>query len=511
MTAAATESRPDGRGGTAMSEAFERLFRTRTAQFGWFLAFALAIRISVFGDTNYFNDEYFYFEAGIRLHDGLLPYADIWDRKGPGLFLTYWLIAFFSHSVLAFQIAATLCAAATAYVANRIAGHFANRLGAMLGGTLYLAMLTWLGGGGGQTPVFYNLPMAMAALAVVKSTPQLRLGKLPRSVIAAMAAAGFAITFKQTAICESLFLGLYVLWQLRRGAMPLPRLAASALALALAGAAPMLLAAAFFAVAGHFPEFWHAMVTSNLRKVVNPAGDHWHRIGGLAVLFAPAGLPALAGLAIRLDEDEAGRAFLAGWLLTGMAGVAIVPNFFEHYLLPLCLPASVCAARAMGFRMTGPAYGWFAILFVLLISSAFDFPRRAQSREAMAALARDIRARDAHPRLFVFGGPVDLYRQFDSYPPTPLIYPLHLYFPAEENVSHLDTADEVRKVLAWRPSVVVFYHGANPASVSRRTGPMVHDYLERNCRLWFTRELPELYVTQAVDVWGDCAVKGRAP
>src|SRR5690606_19915311 len=138
--------------------------------------------------------------------------------------------------------------------------------------------------------------------------------------------------------------------------------------------------------------------------------------------------------------------------------------------------------------------------FVLLTSSAFDFSRRAQSREAMAALVRDIRARDVSPRLFVFGGPVDLYRQLDNYPPTPLIYPLHLYFPAEDNVSHLDTAAEVRKVLAWRPSVVVFYHGANPASVNRRTGPLVTDYVARNCRLWFTRELQELYVTQSVDV-----------
>ena len=68
----------------------------------------------MFGDTNYFNDEYFYFQAGMRMHDGLLPYVDIWDRKGPGLFLTYWLTAFFSRSVIAYQPAALLSAAATA-------------------------------------------------------------------------------------------------------------------------------------------------------------------------------------------------------------------------------------------------------------------------------------------------------------------------------------------------------------------------------------------------------------
>ncbi|MGE3693241.1 MAG: hypothetical protein AB7F98_17840 [Novosphingobium sp.] len=488
-----------------MTAAFENLFRTRRAQFAWFLIFALVIRASVLGDTNYFNDEYFYFETGLRMHDGILPYVDIWDRKGPGLFLTYWLIAFFSHSVLAFQLAATLAAAATAYVANRIAGHFANRPGAMLGGTLYLVMLGWLGGGGGQTPVFYNLPLALAALAVVRATPRLRQGQMPRLLIAAMAAAGFAITFKQSAICESVFLGCYVLWQLRRGGMALRHLTGSASAMIAAGAMPMLLFAGFYAWAGHFFEFWHAMVTANLTKTLNPAGDHWQRIGSLSVLFAPAWIPALAGLALRHEGDEVRRGFLAGWLLAGLAGVAIVPNFFEHYLLPLCLPASVAAARALGFRLIGPVFGLLAMAMVLTAGPAFDFARRAQSREGMALLAQDIRARDAKPRLFVFGGPVDLYRQFDTYPPTPLIYPLHLYFPAENNVSHLDTAGEVHKVLAWRPSVVVFYHGADPKAVNPRTGPLVRDYVARNCRLWFTRELPELYVKQSVDVWGDCA------
>ena len=285
-----------------LAKASEALFASRRAQFGWLLILALISRISVFGDTNYFNDEYFYFQAGLRLHDGDLPYVDVWDRKGPGLFLTYWLTAFFSRSVVAYQTAALLAAAATAYLANCIAGHFTSRIGAMLGGALYLVLLVFFGGGGGQSPVFYNLAMALAALIVVEALPQLRRGEVPLSLYGAMAAAGFAITFKQTAICESLFLGLFVLWQLRKTSPP--RLAAIALGLIAAGAAPMALFASLYAFAGHFPEFWHAMVTANLAKTVNPADDMGRRIGTLTMLLSPALLPALAGVLIRSEPSR---------------------------------------------------------------------------------------------------------------------------------------------------------------------------------------------------------------
>jgi hypothetical protein len=66
-----------------LGAAFEALFRSPWARFAWFLAFALLTRFPVLGDTNYYNDEYFYFQAGIRMHDGALPYVDVWDRKGP--------------------------------------------------------------------------------------------------------------------------------------------------------------------------------------------------------------------------------------------------------------------------------------------------------------------------------------------------------------------------------------------------------------------------------------------
>ena len=481
------------------------LFASRRAQIGWFLLLAIVSRISVFGDGNYFNDEYFYFQVGLRMHDGALPYVDMWDRKGPGLFLTYWLTGFFGRSLIAYQMAALLAAAATAFLVNCIAAHFTNRIGAILGGSLYLVLLVFFGGGGGQSPVFYNLPMAVAALSVVNALPRLREGQAPASLYAAMAAAGFAITFKQTAICEAAFLGSFAVWQLAKAKVPPLRLAATALLLMVAGAAPMALFAGFYALAGHFPEFWHAMVTANLAKTYNPAGDMWQRIATLAMLLSAAWVPALAGLLIRdtspPQSHAAPRAFLIGWLIAGLAGVAVVPNFYEHYLLPLCLPLSVAAARALGFRKIGPIYGYAAVLFILLLGPGFDFAKRQASREAMAAAAADIRASAAQPRLLVYQGPVDLYRRVGRYPPTPLYYPLHLYFPAEHNVSHVGTAEAMRAIIAWRPTAIVTYH-ANPASEENpATAGLVHGYIKAHCRLKATRRFPEVYSSHLADIW----------
>lgn len=473
----------------------------RAVQVAWFLAFALLTRISVFGDTNYFNDEYFYWQAGIRLHQGALPYVDVWDRKGPGLFLTYAVPAFFSSSVIAYQTLALLFAAATAWCVNLIAERFTTRTGAMLGGTLYLVLLVFFGGGGGQSPVFYNLWMALAVLGLVRALPALRAGQAPPLLYAAMASAGFALTFKQTAICEAAFLGGYALWTLGRSKASKTRLAAVALALMAAGIMPMALFAGLYALAEHFQEFWRAMVGANLAKAYDPAGDHLRRIAVLTMLIAPAMLPALVGLLLPRQPGQPSRAFLTGWVLAALAGVAIVPNFYEHYLLPLCLPVSVAAARALGAGRLGRLYGLAVVLAGLLFGTSLDFATRRQSREAMAAMAADIRASAPSPRLLVFEGPVDLYRQIGSYPPSPLYYPLHLYFPAEHNVSHIASADAVKAILAWQPTAVVTYRDFPAYDENPATAPLVHAYIAAHCRLKATRQLPEVYSTHHTDLW----------
>lgn len=485
----------------------EAALTSRTGQALWLLAFALATRISVFGDTNFFSDELLYLQIGQRMHDGLLPYVDLWDRKGPGLFLLYYLIAALSGSVLAYQIAAWLFVAATAAVIMMIAERMTGRLAAVLAGTLYIAMLPLFAGGGGQAAVFYNLFVALAGLGVLRALPELDQGGLPPVLILAMASAGFAATFKQTALAEGVFLGLYALWRMR-GAGPAKLLGAAAV-MALAGAAPTLVFAALYWLAGHFAEFWHAMVTANLTKTYNADSNHWERIQAMLIIGSPVLLPTAAGLLLAPRSGSGlPPGFRWGWGLAALAGLLLLPNFIDHYALPVLVPLCILAAPALDFRRIGAAYAVVAIFFILLVGPALNFEARRASRLEMADLAARITARQPQPRLFVYQGPVYLYRMVGSYPPTPMFFPFHLHAAPEDNTSYFDTADEVRKVLAWQPQVVVVAADLRGNASNRRTIPLVEQYLKQ-CRLWFRHQAIDYYGPKKFAIYGDCVPAPR--
>ena len=73
------------------------------------------------------------------------------------------------------------------------------------------------GGGGGQTPVFYNLPMIVAAWLVLRvaaprdGTPATP-GAIRRHGAAAMLLVGLALQIKTSAVFEGIYLGLALGW-----------------------------------------------------------------------------------------------------------------------------------------------------------------------------------------------------------------------------------------------------------------------------------------------------------
>ena len=468
----------------------------------WLAAFAALSRAASLGDLAYFNDEYFYWEAGLRLHQGLLPYVGVWDRKGPGLFLVYGLITGVSGSVEAFQLAAGGAAALTALVLWALARRMMGQAGALLAGTAYLAALPMFGGAGGQSPVFYNLAMAGAVWCVVSAREALRAGALPGRLWGAMGLAGFALTFKQSATPEAAFLGLYALWQMRgQGAA---RLLGRGVLMALAGLAPFALFALGFAAAGHFDAFWQAMFASNLRRAYN-LSDALLRIRALAISGSPLLVLAAAGLGL---AGRGWRGFVAGWLVAAVVGFALPPNFYHHYMLPLLLPVSLAAGFAMDRRPWGMVAGAVAAWILLTASGALDFARPQHSRAQIEGLVAEIRAHHPAPRVLVYEGPMALYGLLGVYPPSPLLDNFHLYFPFENNVSPFDTAAETRRDLAWRPNVVLTYHNWPATEENPRSAALVHAYL-RQCRLWRTLTYAEAVQSVSVDVWGDC-VSGSA-
>ncbi len=483
-----------------MGKGLQALAKHPAGQFTLLLLLALILRCDTFGDPSLHGDEAFYWTVGVAMHDGAIPYVDVWDRKPFGLFAVYYLIAAISSAPIAYQIAATLAAAGTAWAICAMALRRTGLQGGLLAGSAYLLWLGPLQGFGGQAPVFYNLFIAMAALIVLRALPALQEGRAPRSVPLAMLLAGIGITIKTTALFEAMFLGLYATAVLARSPAGLPRTARAALTWAAIGAAPSLAIAAGYWAGEHWAEYWHAMVTSNLAKPSDLL-TAWLRLRIMFVFIAP--LLVFAGFGL-LETDKETRSFLLPWLLAGFVSLLAVANFYIHYAMPLTVPLALAASAFLARGALGRIA--IAILAILsfVVAPPFKFDHTRQSRKAMEELVKTVQAHDAGRGLLTFEGPSQLYAYTGKPFMTPLVFPTHLSAQIEKDVSHLSTAAEMRKALAGKPGVVVKAQPIHNAPVNAETQTMVEAYVRAHCRLIGMHKILER--TQDIDlaVWGDC-------
>lgn len=477
-----------------------RLIALPAVQAAVFAVVALILRWSSFGDPNIMSDETFYQTVGLAMHHGALPYVDVWDRKPLGLFLIYWAITGISASPVAYQLAAAASAAATALVIARIALRWTGTQGAVLAGGLYLVWLTPLFGFGGQAPVFYNLLVAAAALLVLRARRRLERGGGSLDASLAMVFAGSAITVKTSAVFEGVYFGLALLAASLRSNEPLAWIVARTARWVLLGALPTLLIAGWYGWIGHWPEWWHAMVTANLAK-----GGDWAstslRLVLLTRLILPMVLAAAAGLLLMRGED---LVFPAGWLLAALVGMAAIPNFYPHYALPLLVVLCVCAAPVLGRGLYGIVAAVILAGLGIHAESPFRPGQAAQSARTFAELAAAIRAHDGSRGLLVYAGPSQLYPMTGNPLPTPLAFETHLSQGIERNVSHLDTVAELRRVLAKRPGAVVVPVQVRNGPVIPETWAMVNAYVRTNCRPVLQRRVDDWLLADDLVVWGDC-------
>ena len=467
------------------------------ARFAILLLVAIVLRCDTFGDPNLHGDENFYLSVGAAMHQGALPYVDVWDRKPLGLFAIYYLIAAISTAPLVYQLIATLFAAATAWAITAIAQQWSKPQGALLAGICYLLWLAPLQGYGGQSPVFYNLFMASAALLVLRAVPALGEGRVQRSVPLAMLLAGVSITLKTSAVFEAAFLGLLCAVQLYRSGAPAVRHAAL---WALIGAAPALLIAASYWLNGHWAEYWHAMVTSNLNKAPHWPTT-WLRFRLMILLLTPIIAVAAFGL---LEHRGDGRRFAALWLGAASIGLLSVPNFYPHYAMPLLVPLCIAASA---FFARG-AIGRIALIAIaclsIFLSPILQFGHVAKSQAAITALTNAVRAHAGGGRLLVYDGPPQLYLLTGQSFITPLVFPTHLSHAIEKDVSHLSTLGETRRVLALRPGVVVLARDVRNTPANEETRALVEAYVGTNCQLAAMVLVPERAREDWIGVWGDC-------
>jgi hypothetical protein len=425
------------------------------------LAIALAVRAVDFGNPVIHVDEQYYLLVGDRLLHGALPYVDIWDRKPIGLFAIFAAIRLLpGDGVLAYQLIATLFAAATAWLVQ----HGARRLGvtpraALAAGAAYLIWLPLLSGRGGQSPVFYNLFVTGAAVLALR-LPALSARRATRAIVVNGAAvcllAGLAIQTKYTPAIEGAFFGLVHLFYLRRAGTRWPAVAgATALWIGL-GLAPTAMVFALYRAHGPaaFQAFWFANFESILLRshYAYPAELIARRLLGTNALLLP--LTVCAGLAWRRRDELRMLAF--GWLAAAIAGYLVLGTFFDHYALPLVAPltllASVTFARHGRAIVATLALG----LVLLVVRTAI----RHDDAAGAYRLAAVVEANSGSECPYVFTGDSVTYLLAHACLPSAYAFPSTLAYAPEQGATGIDEAAEVRRILARRPPVIV--RGSQP-------------------------------------------------
>lgn len=480
--------------------------RNPWVRLGILLIIALVLRCDTFGDPNLDDDDTFYYTVGIAMHHGALPYVDVWDRKPFGLFALYYLIAGISPAPLAYQLVASVFAAATAAVIAALGARWTKPLGGLLAGICYLLWLAPTQGFGGQTPLFYNLFIAGGALLLIRALPRLARGEMDGDALLAMLLGGCAITVKTTALFEAVFFGLFAVWTVARSGRGAAVTLRHAALYAAVGAAPSLLVGVIYWLGGHGPELWHAMVIANLHK---PPPDLFSMGIRALIMFsylAPLLILAIFGL---MDQDGPGRRFVTVWLIAALIGLASVPRFYMHYALPLLVPLCVAASPFLARQGIGVAATAIVAGLSLWLAPPWQFAATAQSQQAIERLAAATRAHLGSGRLFVYDGPPELYALTGQSLITPLTFYAHLSDLAEKDVSHLSTLGETQRVLGLGPSVVVMTRPLRSGPVNEDTYRAVQDYITRNCRLVTAETAYERLLSYKVEVWGDCRRRTR--
>ncbi len=414
---------------------------------------AVVARLWSFGNPVVHVDEEFYLVVARAMWGGALPFVDIWDRKPIGLFLLYLPAAALPlpYATWAYQAMALVSLIATAWVIARLAERAGWAKGATLAGVAYVLWPDLINGVGGQAPIFYNLPMATAALLIVagEGHPRRR-----ASGIAAMALVGIALQIKYSAVVEGIFFGLWLLgqeWRARRSSVAIGWYGAVLVATALA---PTLLAFGYYAAAGHADAFVFANFQSVLHRNPDPIAEMLGNIGTLVLLLSPLIAMAIGARGGATGGDQTTRRFLFVWLVAAIVGLAIFAPWFDHYGLPVLVPATACAAGFFGkprWRRLGPA-----ILVLVAIGGQITVVVNRINRGDAADFARLAQAVGTGPGcLYVYSGSTPLYPATGRCRVSRYVVPSHLNRLREAGATGVDQATEVRRILGTHPAVIV--------------------------------------------------------
>lgn len=448
---------------------------------------ALLVRAVTFGNPILLPDEEFYFVAADRWLHGILPYVGTWDRKPIGLFLVYLPAAAFGPvlGIIVYQALALCSLVATAWAIARLADRAGWTRGALAGALAYVLWANLIEGEGGQAPIFYNLLMVGAALLIAPPAA----GPVERwRGLAAMALVGVALQIKYSVVFEGLFFGLWLLWCEVRQGRRWTMLPYAAALMALAGLPTVFAWLSYRAIGAE--ETW---VFANVTSIQHRARDGLAELSGnfLALVAIVSPLFAAVWLGRRLaGEPVAGalavRRWVWAWLGSAAFGVLVFGTYFDHYALPLLVPATIAASGFFGYHRDGRRLG-FGLLALALIGGQAMVLGARYMRGTPAEFARLVAAigganDPVRGCLYVYSGEPMAYTHTGRCAPTRYLFPSHLQSRRENGAVGVEQATEITRIMATRPAIVTLRplgRGEEPARRALLMAALQRDYRVR--------------------------------
>lgn len=333
--------------------------------------------INVWGDANCL------LTVGRVMKAGGVVYRDIYEQKGPTLYLIHMIAACISDgSFLGVYVMEVLSFASALYLACRmLTRHMRARAACPLAALLGACVLIGGAFSRGDSAEEFCLPYLMAALLIAQTTYGEKQGPMPRRAIFVCGLmAGMVATIKFTIL--GLFVGLCIaegVLALRAGGL---KRALESAGVFLAGMlAPILLWCAYFAAEGALGDFYTAYVYNNIflysdetRTLMDVLHDIWDAVRDnlLWVLAAAGGM-----LALLLNPRERMQLKLSAACMAACAFAAVffLGRTWPYSPLVLCVFAfaglGTLAGRLgalMERRIAGAAACALALAAALLLS-----------------------------------------------------------------------------------------------------------------------------------------------
>lgn len=386
----------------------------------WLIALtAIVVRLPAFMDRFYSNDEATYSALAGKLLSGGRLYVDAIDHKPPGIAMLYaaiFKVAGLYH-MLPVRLALIAAVAATGIALGELAVAATGDRRARIAGLLYVAAsATGLPDNvqAANTELFLNLPLSLAALAVVR-VPSAS-GAIAAGLLGLVAGAltGSAALFKYQAALA----GAAWLWPLvrMRGRFWTALSAAAGLALGFACVATAVVG--HFASVGHLDAFlfWGWRYNFDYIAAVPLAHQAWRALTQTAVIVL-FWLPVIAAACVA----GAAVALPWAWAAAMALAVSVGGRFFGNYYLMLLPPLTVLAAsgcvqlldrgRANAYRAIVIGSTAFALLSVVAGLSWYTWRPSVREEDVRYRAVGQWINTEARPddRLLVWGDSAQIY------------------------------------------------------------------------------------------------------